>query len=261
MATYDDTTKALVIAGVTILQDEHGRYRLNDFHHLSGARANKNPGEWLKNKSTQELISELVSQKGNSPFDVVTGGNAPGTYVHELLAVSYAGWISPAFQLKVNQAFIDMRRTMHTSLPATLDAYPELRALAEQSRTIIALVTSAAENRALAEHANKVAEIATRKATLALDNQEWMTIREYVYVNKLARQMPPSLCKRYGTYLTGYCIEQGIPVRSQGVVGQAWEKEHAYHVEIIGRTLSEWLCRYESQSSLKLIQTKDIEMS
>ena len=40
---------------------------------------------------------------------VVHGGEESGTYAHELLAVSYAGWISPAFQLRVNQAFIDSR--------------------------------------------------------------------------------------------------------------------------------------------------------
>ena len=37
------------------------------------------------------------------------GGTTPGTFTHELLAIEYAGWISPAFRLRVNQAFIDLK--------------------------------------------------------------------------------------------------------------------------------------------------------
>ena len=37
-------------------------------------------------------------------------GRAGGTFAHELLAISYAGWISAAFQLQVNQTFLDYRQ-------------------------------------------------------------------------------------------------------------------------------------------------------
>ena len=40
---------------------------------------------------------------------MIKGGLSQGTFAHELLAISYAGWISPAFQLQVNQVFLDYR--------------------------------------------------------------------------------------------------------------------------------------------------------
>ncbi len=40
---------------------------------------------------------------------MVNGGTTPGTFAHELLAIEYAGWISPKFRLLVNQTFIDYK--------------------------------------------------------------------------------------------------------------------------------------------------------
>lgn len=42
-----------------------------------------------------------------------------GTFAHELLAISYAGWISPAFQLPVNQVFMDYRTGKLAPKPET----------------------------------------------------------------------------------------------------------------------------------------------
>tara|TARA_R100000322_G_scaffold95674_3_gene60297 strand:+ start:805 stop:1605 length:801 start_codon:yes stop_codon:yes gene_type:complete len=67
---------------------------------------------WVQNQQSKELIAEMESQSRNSglaPLRAVRGGKSPGTYAHELLAVSYAGWINPKFQLMVNQAFLDYR--------------------------------------------------------------------------------------------------------------------------------------------------------
>lgn len=101
---------APVIAGVEITTDDKGRYNLNALHKASGLREEKAPAKWLRNKQAQELIRELVDgQICPSPLKSKKGGISQGTFAHELLAVSYAGWISPAFQLQVNQTFIDYR--------------------------------------------------------------------------------------------------------------------------------------------------------
>ncbi|MGJ8513146.1 hypothetical protein R84981_002761 [Carnimonas sp. R-84981] len=110
-----------VIAGHEIAIDEHGRFNLNAIHKASGSENRKRPSMWLQNKQAKELVSELNSnspnsgfkeyESRNSCFDVIStrrGGNG-GTFAHELLAVSYAGWISPKFQLQVNQVFLDYR--------------------------------------------------------------------------------------------------------------------------------------------------------
>jgi hypothetical protein len=62
-------TQVLVIGDIEIFQDEYGRYNLNTLHRASplSQKRGKAPGEWLKNKQTQELIEELKSREGNSP--------------------------------------------------------------------------------------------------------------------------------------------------------------------------------------------------
>ena len=47
---------------------------------------------------------------------MVNGGTQQGTFAHELLSISYAGWISPRYQLQVNQVFLDYKNNASTSL-------------------------------------------------------------------------------------------------------------------------------------------------
>lgn len=108
------------IAGVEIITDAAGRFSLNCLHRASGEKDSKAPNQWLRTKQAKELIAELEAkllirlqtaylQSGQKVLDIVNGGISPGTYAHELIAVSYAGWISAEFQLDVNQTFIDFR--------------------------------------------------------------------------------------------------------------------------------------------------------
>lgn len=112
--------KLPVVVGVEIPFDLHGRYNLNTLHKASGEGKHKSPNKWLENKHTQDLIAELEAKllktfqtpnsgSAHKVLSVVNGGSNPGTYAHELIAISYAGWIRPDFQLDVNQAFIDFR--------------------------------------------------------------------------------------------------------------------------------------------------------
>ncbi|MBD2803715.1 KilA-N domain-containing protein [Xenorhabdus sp. ZM] len=97
-----------VIAGVEITTDSEGRFNLNALHKASGLGSNKAPAQWLRTKQAQELVSEV--EKETVQICIVSSeGKFGGTFAHELLAVSYAGWISPSFQLQVNQTFIDYR--------------------------------------------------------------------------------------------------------------------------------------------------------
>lgn len=101
-----------VIAGHEIAMDEHGRFNLNAIHKASGEGKGKAPSTWTVTKQSKELVQELASQTKNSGFEPIAsfhGGAHRGTFAHELLAVSYAGWISPRFQLQVNQVFLDYR--------------------------------------------------------------------------------------------------------------------------------------------------------
>ncbi|HAK9055136.1 TPA: DNA-binding protein [Salmonella enterica] len=106
---YSLTEKSVpVIAGVEITTDEEGRFNLNALHKASGLGTSKAPSQWLRTQSAQSLIAELEKETVQICIVSAEGRNG-GTFTHELLAVEYAGWISPAFRLKVNQTFIDFR--------------------------------------------------------------------------------------------------------------------------------------------------------
>ncbi|MGH1374510.1 MAG: phage antirepressor KilAC domain-containing protein [Cellvibrionaceae bacterium] len=110
------TKDSPVIAGIEITTDAEGRFSLNTLHkaHLSISpdihRNSKQPGDWLKLEGTKELIG-VISNSEDLQFSAVESksGRYGGTFAHELLAISYAGWISPSFQLKVNQTFLDYK--------------------------------------------------------------------------------------------------------------------------------------------------------
>nr|WP_240487723.1 KilA-N domain-containing protein [Photorhabdus australis] len=97
-----------VIAGVEITTDSEGRFNLNALHKASGLGSNKAPAQWLRTKQAQELVLEIEKETMQICTVSLDGRNG-GTFAHELLAVEYAGWISPKFRLQVNQTFIDYR--------------------------------------------------------------------------------------------------------------------------------------------------------
>ncbi len=138
------STTLPVVAGVEIPQDKQGRLNLNVLHRASMQATHKAPNRWLSTDTTKELIEEIrqtpIEEFGVfvEPVEVTRGGTTPGTYVHRLLAISYAGWISPKFQLKVNQAFIyqhvgSAKSAVPQSLPEALRMAAEL---AEQNETL-----------------------------------------------------------------------------------------------------------------------------
>ncbi|HDM8081148.1 phage antirepressor KilAC domain-containing protein [Yersinia enterocolitica] len=97
-----------VIAGVEINTDSEGRFNLNSLHKASGGDKKNGPTYWLALDSTKSLINELDKQTTEITV-VKKEGRSGGTFAHELLAVEYAGWISPSYRLKVNQTFLDYK--------------------------------------------------------------------------------------------------------------------------------------------------------
>ncbi|WP_340610828.1 phage antirepressor KilAC domain-containing protein [Xenorhabdus bharatensis] len=148
-----------VIAGVEITTDAEGRFNLNALHKASGAGANKAPAQWLRTQSAKELVQELIDmQKCTSPVNAVKSGENRGTFAHELLAVSYAGWISPTFQLQVNQTFIDYRSGRLVTLQSTLPNAKQLALMviqAEEEKERLSLAVNQLEHQ-IFEDAPKV---------------------------------------------------------------------------------------------------------
>lgn len=97
-----------VICGVEITTDSEGRFNLNALHKASGGQKKNGPAYWLALESTKELVNELENQTTEITV-VKKEGRFGGTFAHELLAVEYAGWISPSYRLQVNQTFLDYK--------------------------------------------------------------------------------------------------------------------------------------------------------
>lgn len=192
-----------VIAGVEIATDAAGRFNLNCLHRSSGTGKEKSPNEWLRLKQTKELVAELDSnllkniQTGNlrsaqKSVNVINGGNSPGTFAHELLAVEYAGWISPAFRLEVNQSFIDYRTGKLASATPSLPNFDDPIAAAEawveakkaerlavgyvdrQARYINKLENHLAEGITPVQFCKQLNGVNTRSVNAFLEERNWL---------------------------------------------------------------------------------------
>lgn len=119
----------LTVANTVIPLDEEQRINLNALHKASGVGKSKQPSNWLRLQATKELEAELLKSSDLRSLINLSTGRSGGTFAHQLLAISYAGWISPAFQLQVNQVFLDTKRFKSTErerLNVDRDAYTSL---------------------------------------------------------------------------------------------------------------------------------------
>ncbi|EIA5874868.1 KilA-N domain-containing protein [Salmonella enterica] len=128
----------MVIDGIEVRRDVHGRYCLNDLHRAAGGDQKYRPKYWLDNKQTRELIEQLFTEGGipsseqnqsvsffqggsdtrslvRAPVNTVRGGAEQGTYVCKELVFAYAMWISPSFHLKVIRTFDRITSAPQTS--------------------------------------------------------------------------------------------------------------------------------------------------
>lgn len=104
---------SITISNTAIRRDAEGRYSLNDLHKaamaVGAAVASQKPSEFLRAKGATSFIEALETKAGISALDVTKGGSAPGTYADELVALRYAAWINPAFEVEVYRTFRDAR--------------------------------------------------------------------------------------------------------------------------------------------------------
>ena len=101
-ATAASRTVAAMIHATPIRRDAEGRYCLNDLHKAAGGELKHRPVEFMRLASTKAL-ADAISKSGDShlcPIDL-SRGRYGGTYVHKMLALDYAAWVSPEFKLAV----------------------------------------------------------------------------------------------------------------------------------------------------------------
>tara|TARA_Y100000590_G_C15724307_1_gene1014626 strand:+ start:1730 stop:2272 length:543 start_codon:yes stop_codon:yes gene_type:complete len=126
-----------------VKENQNGLYSLTDLHKASGSEEKHKPKYFLMLRSTEDLIRE-IEKGGITPFNIsqVSKGRYGGSYVCQELVYAYAMWISPAFHLKVIQAFHE--QASHKSSLQELDSHIAIKAksmLEKVNETVAALET------------------------------------------------------------------------------------------------------------------------
>lgn len=173
-----------VIAGVEINTDQQGRYNLKCLQQAAeaaGVTKDIRPNEWLALQSTQEMVEILITENPAFPPVHSKPGRYGGTFVNELLAVGYAGWISPKFQLQVNQTFIDYKTgnltpTIPQSLPEALRLAAELAEENEamKPKAVAFDRLSSAEGDVNVTEAAKLLKVKPKRLFDFLSEQQWI---------------------------------------------------------------------------------------
>lgn len=98
-------TQVITIDTITIRQDADGRYCLNDLHKAAGGNPNHQPAFFMRRDETKALVDAIYSANPQIiPWLAQRGFNG-GTFVVRPLVFAYAMWVSPAFHLKVIEAY------------------------------------------------------------------------------------------------------------------------------------------------------------
>ncbi len=99
----------VAVNGVSVRIDEEGRYNLNDLHAAAVAEGNatesQRPGEFLKTKQVQRFVQALSDAKKVASVLTIKGGPLQGSWGLELIAIRYAAWLNPLFEIKVYETF------------------------------------------------------------------------------------------------------------------------------------------------------------
>lgn len=97
----------LIIADNEIGINKDGMYCLNDLHRAAVAQGkateSQKPSEFARVESNKSFFLALESEAGIPALKKVKGGRS-GTWAVELVAMKYAGWIDPSYEVQVYKA-------------------------------------------------------------------------------------------------------------------------------------------------------------
>lgn len=103
------TYPTVIVNGVSVRVDRDGRYSLNDLHAaavLKGeATESQRPGNFIKSAQIKRFAAELSGATNVASVKAVKGGLQSGVWGLELIAIRYAAWLSPKFEIRVYNTF------------------------------------------------------------------------------------------------------------------------------------------------------------
>ncbi|HGJ5863823.1 MAG TPA: KilA-N domain-containing protein [Arsenophonus nasoniae] len=100
------------IYGIPVRVDEEGRFSLNDLHAAAvikgEATESQKPSKFMRSSQIKNFV-QVLSAGQNCPAVVVNnGGCSHGVWGLELVAIRYAAWIKPEFEIQVYNTFRHM---------------------------------------------------------------------------------------------------------------------------------------------------------
>jgi len=95
--------------GVSVAFEGKKEVCLTDLWRAAGSPEHKDPEHWTRIDSTKELINALAAEQNTLPEGILKTkrGKGGGTWANHIIAVSYAGYLSPKLQIWVNQVFLE----------------------------------------------------------------------------------------------------------------------------------------------------------
>jgi hypothetical protein len=95
--------------GIEVAFKGMDQVNLTDMWRAAGSNPDKRPNDWLALNSTQELIVAAMKKLNTVQNGIIktTKGKYGGTWAHRVVAVSYAGYLSPELQVWINEVFLE----------------------------------------------------------------------------------------------------------------------------------------------------------
>jgi hypothetical protein len=123
---------------------------LNDLYALAGSPPNQDPSQWRRLPESAKLIDQLAGNLHVPKSHIYKASKARvdrggGTWAHKLLAVEYAGYLSPDLKLKVNETFLRVQAGDLTLAEEIVDRAP-LPETAEDRRATVRMQGKLARN-------------------------------------------------------------------------------------------------------------------
>ncbi|AFJ47279.1 phage-related protein [Shimwellia blattae DSM 4481 = NBRC 105725] len=109
------THQTVNVYGLSVRVDGDGRYNLNDLHAAAVANGeateSQRPNKFIRSATVKRFVSALDSRgqkcrlEENQSLSIVNGGATQGVWGAELLAIRYAAWIKPEFEIQAYETF------------------------------------------------------------------------------------------------------------------------------------------------------------
>ncbi|WP_334469865.1 KilA-N domain-containing protein [Arsenophonus sp. PmNCSU2021_1] len=104
-------SKLVIIENTVVRQDAFGRYCLNDLHRAAVAQGkateSQRPSVFLRSEGISTFAQKVSEASQSASVNIIKGGLESGSWAVEIIAIRYAAWIDPAFEVQVYERFRD----------------------------------------------------------------------------------------------------------------------------------------------------------